>query len=114
MALSLIKSNQDKKARYFEVLTDNEPKTYVTAGSDLANEFRTPFNKQWRDKEQRGGFSSVKVPRNFYNKFRTNILSEANAITEATNTEVFNPIKLSENLLNTDKYIDSQVSIENQ
>ena len=114
VALSLIKKNQDLKAGPFEVLTDNEPKTYVSTGNDLALGFKTPFSKQWRDKEQRGGFSSVKVPKNFYNKFRTNILSEANAICEAVSQKVQNPIRLTENDEGGDSYIDSKVSVEQQ
>jgi hypothetical protein len=52
-------------------------------------DYRTTFSSMWKDKERKG-FSQSKVPRNFYSKFRTNLLSEANAITEAVNTEIYN------------------------
>lgn len=60
-------------------------KTYVTAANDLALDYRTTFSRMWKDKERKG-FSQSRVPRNFYSKFRTNLLSEANAITDAVDS----------------------------
>jgi len=58
------------------------------ASSDLAKDFKTPFCKLWQDKVTKNGILNIKVPKNFYNKFSKNILSEANAITEAVSSEV--------------------------
>jgi len=68
----------------------------VVASEELARDYKTSFQRQWRDKDLKDRFSKLKVPKNFYNKFRVNILSEANAIMDATNELIQSPIKLNE------------------